>query len=316
MLPPLRTTLIFLVLVLIQTALPAQDRSNPFEITTRLPTAAGMAGTEKPPAGRPNYSPFDVRPEATNAPLLPNLLAPATAPPPGATGLSQSGPLVIQSTDPNKGKGSILAIQLLLLVAMASLWVLFGGLLRQCIRGTVNDSLMNQIYTRRSGGEETALWICYLFFFLVAGFFLYLFAVSQSISLNRGIWSSWLTYALIVAGAVGLKQWIIWVLGRLFPVRKEISRYAFVLMVFSILAGLVLVPINLGTSYAPEALRPWFLYGGLAVGALIYLFHLARGLLIAAPLVGARPVHIILYICTVEIAPLLLLYRYLSNTLV
>ena len=175
---------------------------------------------------------------------------------------------------------------------------------------------MNQIYTRRSGGEETALWICYLFFFFSAGFFLYLFTVSNDISLNLGIWPSWLTYTLIVAGAVGLKQLVIWMLGRLFPVRKEISRYAFVLMVFAILAGVVLIPINLGVSYAPENLRTAFLYGGIGVVALIYLLHLGRGLLIAGPFIGSRPVHILLYICAVEIAPLLLIYRYLNDTLI
>lgn len=294
----------------------AQDRSNPFEITSRLPKEAGTVGGA---VERAKYTPFDIRRGAeVEAGLqriapFPSGTGPAAAP---SDRKRQSGPLVIQSTDPNKGKGSLLAVQLILLVALASLWVLFGDLLRQCFRGTVNDSLMNQIYTRRSGGEETALWICYLFFFFSAGFFLYLYAVSNDLSLNLGIWGSWLTYSLIVAAAVGLKQSTIWAFGRLFPVRKEISRYAFVLMVFSILAGVLLVPVNLGVSYAPEEWRTSFLYGGVGLVFLIYFFHLARGVLIAAPLIATRPVHIVLYICAIEIAPLLLIYRYLSNTLI
>ncbi len=86
-------------------------------------------------------------------------------------------------------------------------------------------------------------------------------------------------------------------------------------MVFSILAGLILVPVNLLASYAPEAYRGFFLYAGLGSLTLLYGLHLLRGLFIANRYLGSRPVHILLYICTIEIAPLLLIYRYLRNTL-
>ena len=209
----------------------------------------------------------------------------------------------------------MLAIQLILLITLASSWVLFGGLLRQCFQGMFNDSLMNQIYTRRSGGEVSALWLCYLFFFLVAGFFLYLTTQYFGVSINPNVWVSWLTYSLVVASATGVKQLVVYIVGRLFPIRKEASRYAFVLMVFAILCGTLLVPVNLGLSYAPPGARSLFLYGGAALLALVYLLHLARGLFIVGSLAAGRPLHLLLYICAVEIAPLLIIYRYLSSSL-
>ncbi|OAV43494.1 DUF4271 domain-containing protein [Lewinella sp. 4G2] len=285
----------------------AQDRSNPFEITARLPQSTRVGDTTV--AQGPPLTPFDIR-------RGPGTVNPSNSAPAAAQNLPRSGPLVIQTADPNKGKGAIVAIQLILLVGLASLWVLFGGLLRQCIRGTVNESLMNQLYTRRSGGEETALWICYSFYFLVIGFFLHLLTAHYSVGLGRNVWLSWLTYSLVAAAAVNLKQWVVWVVGRLFPVRKETSRYAFVLMVFSILAGIVFVPINLGVSYAPENLRVTFLYAGVAVAALLYFLHLTRGFFIIGPVAATRPVHLLLYICAIEIAPLLLFYRYLNSSLI
>ncbi|MBC6996336.1 DUF4271 domain-containing protein [Neolewinella lacunae] len=285
----------------------AQAAPNPFEIRARLPQTDLPANDSVRPATA--YGPFDIRPAGSG-------LAPTTSRAPATARPAGFGPVVIQSTDPNQGKGSILIIQLLLLVTLASLWVLFGNLLRQCFRGTINDSLMNQIYTRRSGGELTALWLCYLFFFFAAGFFVYLFALRHNVSLNLGPWGSWLTYTLAVAGAVGLKHWVLWAYARVFPVRKEVSRYAFVLMVFSILAGLFLTPTSLAASYAPPEWRDVFLYGGLLVLVVIYGFHLLRGLAIASRLAFARPVHILLYLCAIEIAPVLLLYRYFSDALV
>lgn len=289
----------------------AQDRSNPFEIVNRLPPPAATDSTTTEVAT--NYSPFDIRRAGTSAagPLNP---APAASPLAGED-TQQRGPLVIQSADPNRGKGSVLAIQLILLITLASSWVLFGGLLRQCFQGMFNDSLMNQIYTRRSGGEVSALWLCYLFFFLVAGFYLYLTTRYFGVSINPSVWLSWLTYSLIVAGATGLKQLVVYIVGRLFPIRKEAGRYAFVLMVFAILCGVLLVPVNLGLSYAPPGARSLFLYGGAALLALVYLLHLARGLFITGSLATGRPLHLLLYICAVEIAPLLIIYRYLSSSL-
>ena len=289
----------------------AQDRSNPFEIVSRLPPPAITDSTTTETTT--NYSPFDIRQPGTSA-AVPLTTAPAASPT-ADLDTQQRGPLVIQSADPNRGKGSVLAIQLTLLITLASIWVLFGGLLRQCFQGMFNDSLMNQIYPRRSGGEVSALWLCYLFFFLAAGFYLYLTTRYFGISINPNVWMSWLTYSLIVASAMGLKQLVVHIIGRLFPVRKEASRYAFVLMVFAILCGVLLVPVNLGLSYAPPGARALFLYGGAALLAVVYLLHLARGLFIIGSLAAGRPLHILLYICAVEIAPLLIIYRYLSSSL-
>ena len=288
--------------MLLLPALTAQDRSNPFELTDRLPEVAASSRPQK------EYSPFDIRPAGELSPGQPSP-APATAAP------QDAGPIVIQSTDPNKGRGSLLAINLILLLSMAVVWVLYGKFYRQCMRSTVNSSLMKQIFSRRSGGELAALWVGYLFFNFALGFYFYLFAVRHDISLNYNIWISWGLYTLLVAGMMGLKQWLLWVYARLFPVRKEVSYYAFMVMVFCILTGLFLVPVNLLVSYVTDAWKMPILYGAVAVLVVVYCFHLLRGVVVAKEYVFQRPVHILLYICAIEIAPLLLIYRYLSDTL-
>ncbi|WP_116126286.1 DUF4271 domain-containing protein [Lewinella sp. IMCC34183] len=216
---------------------------------------------------------------------------------------------------PPTGSESVVFIHLLLLLMLASLWVLFRNLLVQCFTATLNDNMMTQLYRRRSGGQISALWLCYLLFLLSAGFYLYLFAIYYGLAFPGGVWLGWLVSALVVASVVGLKFFVLLLLGRVFPLRRELSRYTFVLMVFSILSGIVLVPLNLLVSYAPEAYRSFFLLAGAAVLVLIYLVHLVRGLFIANHYVGSRPLHFFLYICTIEIAPLLVVYRYLSHTL-
>jgi hypothetical protein len=318
-----------ILLLLLFAVPPLWGQGNPFELTARLPDLAVVTDSGRVVVTETG-NPFDLRPGvATSAaptfsavPLngaevqFDRLNASPAAAPRNGTDRARRGPLVIQSTDPNKGKGSILAIHIILLLALAGLWLTFGDLLRQCLRSTLNDGLMNQLYTRRSGGELGALWACYIFFFLAGGFFIYLTTTRFNVSTGIGIWGSWLTYSLVVAAGLGLKNLVLVLYSRLFPVQREVSRYVFAIMVFSILAGLFIAPINLLVSYAPEGFQDGFIYGGLAIFGIIYFLHLFRGVFIANRLLASRPVHILLYVCTIEIAPLLLIYRYLSDTLV
>lgn len=236
--------------------------------------------------------------------------------PEAAAEVARPGPAADSPAPSSPGGEPVVFVHLLLVVMVTSLWVLFRDLLKQCIAAILNDSMMTQLFRRRSGGQISALWLCYLFFLLSAGFYLYLLATGFGVALPGGVWTGWLITSLIVAGVVGLKFFVLLLLGRIFPLRKELSRYTFVLMVFSILSGIVLVPLNLLASYAPPAYREYFLWAGLGVLALIYLVHLVRGLFIANHYVGNRPLHFLLYICTIEIAPLLLVYRYLSTAVI
>ena len=299
-------TLFFVVLACLLAGRVTAQAGNPFELTERLGGEATGVDSVADTAATGN--PFDV---ARGARAATAERAPANR----ARGNGVSGPLIIQPTDPGEGRGSVLAIHLVLLLGLAGLWLLFGNVLSQCVRAAFNDGLANQLYTRRSGGVMSALWVSYVFFFLAAGFYLYLLARYYNLSLDLGAWGSWGTYALVVAAAVGLKSTVLNVYAKLFPVQKEISRYLFVMMIFSIIGALLITPVNLLASYAPENFRWTFLHGGIVVLAAVYLLHLLRGVFIANRLVASRPVHILLYICAVEIAPILLIYRYLSDTL-
>ena len=289
----LRVLLLLFVLSTVFSSLGAQRRANPFDLTDRLPADAEAEAVDS------SSNPFDIRSEEEPQE---ELIITGPAQTDEAGGGNRNRPLVF--------------IHLLLVLLVTSIWVLFRNLLQLCVRAIMNDNIMTQLYRRRSGGQISALWMCYLFFLLSAGFFLYLVSLEYGLSLPvAGVWANWLTFTLVVMGAVGFKLVLLTLVGRIYPLRKELSRYTFVLMVFSILVGVLLVPVNLLISYAPEGFRHFFLLAGVAVLGVVYLLHLVRGLFIANQYVGSRPLHFLLYICTIEIAPLLLVYRYLSNSL-
>jgi len=298
----LRYLILLIAFLLLTTPLVAQAKGNPFELTERLPKTALTAQSPQEATGNP----FDLvltQPNNTGSSLS------------SKARTNQQGPLVIQSIDPNKGKGTILGIQIGLLLTLAGLWLLFGNLLRQCFRGTINEALMNQLYSRRSGGELGALWACYLFSFLSIGFFLHLLTTHFNVGIGLSVIASWLTYALVIAAILGLKQFVLGIYARLFPVRKDIGRYIFTVMVFTIITGVIIAPINLLVTYAPESWRSLFFKVGLLSLTLLYVVHLLRGLLNSTRLALSRPVHFLLYICAIEIIPMLMLYRFVSDTI-
>jgi hypothetical protein len=218
------------------------------------------------------------------------------------------------------GSGSVekadklIFIHLFLLVFLASLWVLFRGLLRQCIAGVVNDSVLTQLYRRRSEGQVAALWLAYLYFLLIAGMYLFLLARQAGLAAGWGSLAGWLFASLLTAAVLGLKLVVLHLLGRIYGLRKPVSRYTFLLMVFAIVTGLFLFPLNLLVSYAPPGWTTPLLLGGLTLLALVYFLHLLRGTFIARPYLSGRPLHFLLYLCLIEVAPILLVYRYLSST--
>lgn len=103
-----------------------------------------------------------------------------------------------------------------------------------------------------------------------------------------------------------------WLLGALFPVSKESSLYSYIILVFNILLGLLIVPVNLMLAYGPEAMYSLVLYMGIGAIVLFYVMRTLRGLSISIFLIGQGIVPFFIYLCTAEIAPVLVMIRAIS----
>jgi hypothetical protein len=92
-----------------------------------------------------------------------------------------------------------------------------------------------------------------------------------------------------------------------FPVDKEAHLYSFVTMLINILLGVVLTPVNLIVAFAPEPFPQILIWIGLAAILLFYLFRQLKGLFISGRFLAQYQFHFFLYLCTIEIAPLLII---------
>lgn len=285
--------------------LTAQPPVNPFEIKERLPDveAAVVDTLAENEATTSSTNPFDLR------------QVPATRQQPTVEASDQRPLLVRRDNEPDvlDARGRTLGIHVLLLFITALLWIFFRPVLAKCYQALFNDGLLSQLYRQRENGQVGIFLFSYLLFFLSGGFFCYLLGQTFDLLPSDQPWQYWVYYSLVLAGLVTCKHLLLSFLAWLFPIERDLGTYNFAIMVFGIMIGMLLVPLNLLISYAPAEHTLSVAKLSLLVVGSIYLLRSFRGLLLANNYLTTSVLHFILYICTVEIAPLLVIYRYFGG---
>jgi hypothetical protein len=102
-------------------------------------------------------------------------------------------------------------------------------------------------------------------------------------------------------------------LQNVFPFSDEISLFSFNYFLNQKLVGVVLIPFIYTAAYGTMPISKYFLF----ISALLFLLSIGirsfKGILIGAKHLRKNPFHFLLYICTFEIAPLLILIKWLQT---
>ncbi len=196
-----------------------------------------------------------------------------------------------------------------MLLLLTLLMTLMRNLVLKAYRGFINDNLLSQFHRDQEGRGSLPLYLLYGMFFINAGLFLFFVIQYFHVSLHPNLWIQFLYCLAAVVAAFLLKHLLLNSIGFIFPVGKEVRRYNFLIIIFSFIIGLFLAPVNLLLAYGPEDYAYYALYGAFGLIVLIYLFRALRALLIANQFLLFHRIHFLLYICTVEIAPILILIK-------
>ncbi len=210
--------------------------------------------------------------------------------------------------------GLLFWIYLALFFFLSLLINLERHLLVRMMRGMFNDQLAFSLMRdkERSGASVYLSW--YLFFFVNAGIFL--FQISNWWTKGQfpgGAQIFLLWFSIAVLGFYALKHMILNFIGAIFPLAKPMQQYGFSINLFNALLGLVLFPINVGLSYSNGFTQDIFLFIGLALVTISFILRVARGLWIGLPYLTSSPIHFFLYLCAVELAPVLILVKLIGE---
>jgi hypothetical protein len=198
----------------------------------------------------------------------------------------------------------LFGVTLLTLLFLASLLAVNRSLVKKAYRAIANDNYLRFLY-REYKSMPWLYWLFYAHFFINAGFFIFLILDYFDWYSNGSILVLLLSI-LFVASAYLLKHLTLSTVAAAFPVEKEANLYGFVTLLVNILLGLALLPINLLVSFGPESIVNIVIWIGISLVILLYGFRQLKGLFISGRLVHSYLFHFFLYLCSAEIAPLLI----------
>ena len=192
-----------------------------------------------------------------------------------------------------------------ILIFLAILMVLKRSLINQAYKAIANDNYLRFLF-RDYQSYPWLYWLFYIYFFINAGFFTFL-------AINHFQWEVNITFylllvcILIFSTIYFVKFVFLELMSGTFPVGKEAHLYSFVTILINILLGLFLTPINLIVAFGPEWVVEIVIWVGLFSFILLYLFRQLKGIFISGSFFPVYRFHFFLYLCAVEIAPLLII---------
>lgn len=147
---------------------------------------------------------------------------------------------------------------------------------------------------------------------LSMGIFTFLAAHHLGNPLQFNTFSALLLCILGATGFYTFKHLELRFLATLLPFSAELGLYNFIVSNTNKVLGLSLVPFVLFLTYAPEILQPTLLYSTLGLMGIAYAYRNFRAISSVTDVILFHKFHFFVYLCTVELAPLLIGLKLLS----
>lgn len=282
------------LLVLWPALAPAQDASNPFELRSRLSKEALGADM-----GADTVNPFQVgphRPPGVAKALVEN-----------AT--ESFNPFSVLPRGGGMSEGFLFSVLLVIFGVLVFSIAANRSIVGKAWRSFLNDNALALVQREAFGlVGSTPYYLLYGSFVLNAGLFVFL--VTRAF--KGELFNNWKFLLLCMLGAGTIfvtKHLMLKAIGWLFPVKSEMDRYNFLMIVFNCVLGLFLMPFNFLLAYATVEYRFLVLFWILGLIGIFYLYRGTRAGQIGLKFLGTDQFHFLLYLCAVEIAPVLFLVK-------
>jgi hypothetical protein len=202
-----------------------------------------------------------------------------------------------------------------LLLSLAVVLTFLRSFAFQSFRALGTDNWFNALFREMVGRGIFPYLLLYIFFFLHFGVLIYFSypLISKSLGFSYSPPYYWLLLSPFLL--LGIKHLLLTSLSFIFPIRKEMDRYQFLMVVTGISIGILISPINIFLPYLNDDWQQLIIYLALILAGLIVLYHYIRSLTIGIRFIVSHQFHFLLYICTVEIAPVLILVKLIINSL-
>jgi len=205
----------------------------------------------------------------------------------------------------------LVGLLLLVFLLFATVKLIFNKYLSQLVQSTINYSTFTRLFRERYFNLLHASFRLDVIFNLTLALFGYQFLSLHKINLGFSkSYHVYLAFLCIIIGYFTAKRIIYYLIGILTESKPEVQEYLFSITSFNRVLGLFLLPLTCLIAFMPISQVEPLLYVGLGIIIIFYLMSLFRGAKIFLKKQFSIS-YLILYLCTLEFLPLLLIYNLL-----
>jgi hypothetical protein len=205
----------------------------------------------------------------------------------------------------------LIGVLLFCFILLATVRLIFNKYLSQLFLSTINYSTFLRLLRERYFNLLHASFRLDIVFNVIISVFCYQFLSVYKI--NFGISGSLYVFLMCLAVVIGyftLKRIIYYIVGILTESKQEVQEYLFGITVYNRVLGVFLLPLSGVIAFIPLSKVKVLLFAGAVLIGLFFLMSLLRGGKIFLKKQFSIS-YLILYLCTLEILPLILLYNLL-----
>lgn len=205
-------------------------------------------------------------------------------------------------------------IAVLLIYGLVRIKISYNKRIKQIMNGLYAVRYVAQI-NREDGifNHKGALELFLIFVFSSAMLIYFYYANITEMALSSFKWSAFLKISGIIIVIYLVKTIIYSLFARIIRLEKELSMYLTNVILFNEALGLALMPIVIIIIYMPYENKEWLYYIALFFFSALYIFRFVRGITIVSSTSKFSKLYLFLYLCTLEILPLLLIIKYLLD---
>lgn len=182
------------------------------------------------------------------------------------------------------------------------------------LKAYFNINLSQQLFREQENTISLSMLIQTVNYFLTTTIMIYLitdyfFKIDNAISLKIATIIFLFVLIIYFLKYIGYRF-----ISNIFPFSDEVDLFRFNFFLNQKLIGIILIPFIYAATYIPNPYSLYFLVITVALFILSIIIRSFKGIVIGAAFLQKHTFHFLLYICTFEIAPVLILIKWLQTT--
>ncbi len=173
-----------------------------------------------------------------------------------------------------------------------------------------NENILKLFLREQVDGLSSSIILLYCNFFISFSVFIYLILTFK---FKEIVHVPYLYILLFIIGFYLLKHLSLFIIGWLYKIEKDTTIYSFTIMVSNLFIGVLFLPCNFILAFSPEPFRNIVLILMLVLLGIIIVIRSFRALLIVSDKIIIHFFQIFIYLCAFEIAPIVLLAKFLMK---